>query len=100
MLAGIGDGSQPLVSFYSGAGDKYVLREIRKIAYVFIALLASIVLILVIVAKPYLPTWFGISKQAASYFDKGMWISMISFLLVGFTKFGAAYMNPPSRMVF
>ncbi|WP_310603945.1 MATE family efflux transporter [Anaerosporobacter sp.] len=98
MLTGIGDGSQPLISFYSGAGDQKRLQEVKKIAYSFIVMLSTLLFVAVLLVKVYLPKWFGISSQAAMYFNRGMSISMLSFFAVGFTKFRIAYRNATLRV--
>lgn len=93
MLTGIGDGSQPLISFYSGAREKTKLEEVKKIAYKFILVLGIVIFGVVFLARGSLAKWFGLSSHAAIYFNNGMLISMLSFLVVGFTKFGIAYFN-------
>lgn len=98
MLNGIGDGSQSVFSYYHGASDYEKIAEAKKIAYQFILGLECILFLLVFVSREYYPIWFGISQKAASYFDVGMIISMMSFLFVGFTKFGIAYLNAILRM--
>ena len=93
MLSGIGDGTQPLMSYYHGAGKWKEVKEIRKIAYLLAGAIGSTAAVTAGVLSPYIGGWFGLSGEALKYFGTGMRISALAFLVLGFVKFNAAYLN-------
>ena len=93
LLTGIGDGVQPLLSFYNGAGKYRELREVRKIARICAGVLGVITTAAAVACTPYIAQWFGLSSSAAVFFGTGMKISAVSFLAVGFAKLNLSYLN-------
>lgn len=93
MLSGIGDGTQPLMSFYHGAGKKQEVEQIKRIAYVLAGIIGTTAAVLSIVLSPLIGGWFGLSSQSAGYFESGMKISAASFFLLGYVKFNTSYLN-------
>lgn len=93
ILSGVGDGTQPLISFYNGAGQDEALKEIRRISFWLLSILSVILTVLVVVLAPNIGIWFGLSGEANQYFVVGMRISAISFIGVAFTRFNCAYLN-------
>ncbi len=65
MFQGIGDGSQPLISFHFGKGEWREVRIIRKWAYLFAVIVAAIYLALIYLLRGSIPAFFGASDQAA-----------------------------------
>lgn len=93
MLSGIGDGTQPLMSFYHGAGKEREVEQIKRIAYILAGIIGTIAAVTVIVLSPRIGGWFGLSSQAAVYFEAGMKVSALSFFLLGYVKFHTSYLN-------
>lgn len=93
MLCGIGDGTQPLISYYHGAGKKNEVIQIQKIAYILIGIIGLSATLITILLTPYLGIWFGLSGKALKYFESGMRISALAFVLIGFVRFHTAYLN-------
>lgn len=93
MLVGVGDGSQPLMSFYCGAKKEEELAYIKKIASVFVVLLGAILFAVVVMVSDYFPAVFGMSEQSEQYFYTGMKISAVSFFFTGLAKFHISYLN-------
>lgn len=93
MLSGIGDGTQPLMSFYHGAGKKQEVEQIKRIAYILAGSIGAIAAVTAMVLSPWIGGWFGLSSQAAVYFETGMKISALSFFLLGYVKFHTSYLN-------
>nr|WP_303182300.1 MATE family efflux transporter [Lachnoclostridium phocaeense] len=93
LLTGIGDGVQPLLSYYNGAGKPAELAQVRKTARAGAGVLGVITMAAVFIFTPHLARWFGLSDEAAVFFETGMRISALAFLVTGFVKFNLSYLN-------
>lgn len=98
MLSGVGEGTQPLMSYYHGAGKEKEVAWIRRIAYRLAVGTGALSFLLVMLFAPYMGGWFGLSAQAAEYFQKGIRISAAAFPILGIVKFNTAYLNGTLQM--
>lgn len=93
MLMGIGDGTQPLMSFYSGAKKMEELRFVKKIASIAAVGMGAVFFVIVILVSKYIPDVFGMQMDSQAYFGTGMAVSAVSFLFTGLAKFHISYLN-------
>ncbi len=93
MLMGIGDGTQPLMSFYSGAKRTEELGFVKKIASVTVVGLGVIFFGILLLVSKYIPDIFGMQMDSQAYFGTGMALSAVSFLFTGLAKFHISYLN-------
>ena len=93
MLMGIGDGTQPLMSFYSGAKKMEELRFVKKIASIAVVGMGAVFFAVVILVSKYIPDVFGMQMESQAYFGTGMAVSAVSFLFTGLAKFHISYLN-------
>lgn len=93
MLMGIGDGTQPLMSFYSGAGRREELEFVKKVASVAVISMGIVFFGIVLLVEKKIPDIFGMQGESRTYFETGMAVSAVSFLFTGLTKFHISYMN-------
>ena len=93
MLMGIGDGTQPLMSFYSGAKKMEELRFVKKIASIAVVGMGAVFFVIVILVSKYIPDVFGMQMDSQAYFGTGMAVSADSFLFTGLAKFHISYLN-------
>lgn len=93
MLMGIGDGTQPLMSFYSGAKKMEELRFVKKIASITVVGMGAVFFVIVILVSKYIPDVFGMQMDSQAYFGTGMAVSAVSFLFTGLAKFHISYLN-------
>lgn len=97
ILGGVGDGTQPLISYYYGAKKEAELHQIRKIAHGGLIILSLIATMVTLLLANHIAIWFGLSVEATSYFVVGMRISGLAFLGQAFTKFNGVYLNATMR---
>ena len=71
MLMGIGDGTQPLMSFYSGAKKMEELRFVKKIASIAVVGMGAVFFVIVILVSKYIPDVFGMQMDSQAYFGTG-----------------------------
>lgn len=93
LLNGIGDGTQPLVSFYHGGDKLDELKEVRKIALKLEFFLGVALAVITYIATDFIGTSFGLSQEATGMYVIGMNISTAAFLIVGFVRFKLSYLN-------
>ncbi|MFV0529659.1 MAG: MATE family efflux transporter [Lachnospiraceae bacterium] len=93
MLAGMGDGVQPLISRFCGEGKYEEMQQVRNIAYRIVLLLGGVAAITVLLLSNKISVWFGLSEAAAVSFATGIRISMFSFFFIGIARMNVAYLN-------
>lgn len=93
LLQGIGEGLQPLMSYYVGAKENKLLSDLRKIAYAMIAVLSIVTLALAFATQGQIKQFFHLEGKTAYIFSEGFLISACSFLFYGFSKFNVSYLN-------
>ncbi len=93
ILFGVGEGVQPLISLYSGAGKKEELKYIKKIGRRMSVTIALIATILCLVCTAQLAEFFGVSGITREYFEIGMRMSSLAFILIAVVKFYTATQN-------
>lgn len=92
ILTGIGDGTQPLISFYDGSGQVEKRDETSKFAQKLGLLISFILSFLVMSFSSDFATWFGLSDQGSIYFQEGLPFYALAFFLVFFVRFHICYL--------
>lgn len=93
MLTGVGDGTQPLMSYYSGAKQQEQLKQVVRIAKLIALVLSLALMAITLALVPYIGGWFGLSAEGLSFFDQGMILAAIAFPFIAFVKFNLCYLN-------
>lgn len=93
LLQGVGDGLQPLMSYYVGAGEKKRLQKLTRYAYGMIAGIGGAAFLAALACRKQIGGWFHLSGGAGDILQTGFVISAVSFLFYGFVRFHVAYMN-------
>ena len=79
MLMGIGDGTQPLMSFtVERKNGRTSFRE--KIASIAVVGMGAVFFVIVILVSKYIPDVFGMQMDSQAYFGTGMAVSAVSFV--------------------
>ena len=91
LLEGIGDGSQPLISFQYGANNSAAVRTLRKWTYQ-LALITSLILMFAMIILTYkIPIFFGVSEDTAIILHKALPICGFTLPLYALTRTTSAY---------
>lgn len=93
MLSGVGEGCQPLMSYYCGAKELGKVKEVTKIARWFACIFSLIMSGIVWLCIPYIAGWFGLSEDGTILFVTGMKIYAFSFLVISMARFNICYLN-------
>lgn len=98
LLQGVGDGLQPLMSFYYGANAEADVRRLQKGAFFFLGILSIGLFGIGILCSRYLGQWFGLSEEAKVLCEEGVRISAIVFLFHGYNRFLTASLNAAMKV--
>ena len=85
LLQGVGDGSQPLISVYRGAGDADAVRRLRNTNYVVAIVLGFVGLGVVYMVRRAIPVLFGASDIATPVIEYALPVFSICYIFYGFT---------------
>ncbi|MFI3238446.1 MAG: MATE family efflux transporter [Lachnospiraceae bacterium] len=93
MLQGVGEGTQPMMSFYSGVGDDSSLHKTAKISRILILIFGLFISISVLLLSPVIGQAFGLSEAGKDFFNSGIMVYALSFIVMAFCKFNLSYLN-------
>ncbi len=91
MIQSVGDGSQPLVSVYRGAGDDDTVRRLRNTNYVVAVTFGVVGLALMFALRNAIPLLFGASDAAAEVIAFALPVFSICYVFYGFTHTTTSY---------
>ena len=90
LLQGVGDGSQPLMSQFYGAGDEKSLRQTKTLAYEFALALSVIGAVLIYLFRGKIGLLFGSSAEVNAEVIKVMPIFLVSVPFDAITRVSTA----------
>ncbi len=91
MIQSVGDGSQPLISVYRGAGDADTVRRLRNTNYVVAIAFGAVGLALMYLLRNVIPQLFGASTAAAEVIAFALPVFSICYVFYGFTHTTTSY---------
>lgn len=91
MLQGIGDGSQPLISFHYGKGETREVKQVRKWTYLASILVAVLNVGLVYLIRDAIPAFFGASEQVAETVVKALPLFAVGAVFVAVCRATTSY---------
>lgn len=91
LIQGVGDGSQPLISKYYGAGDTDSVRRFRNTNYVIAISLGALGLASMYMLRHQIPLVFGASEVTAGLIAYVLPVFSIAYIFYGFTHTSTSY---------
>lgn len=91
LIQGVGDGSQPLVSKYYGAGDTDGVRRFRNTNYLVAISIGVIGLATMFAFREQIPLLFGASGEAAELVAWALPLFSTAYVIYGFTHASTSY---------
>ena len=86
LLQGVGDGCQPLLSRYYGAGDRVRMRAVRRLAYGFAFGTAGVCILLLFILRRQLPRLFGASPETVEAVARTLPIFLAGLVFAAFLR--------------
>lgn len=93
LLQGVGEGSQPLISFYYGAKNPQAVRAFRKWTYWMAFFLSILTTAAIILLGKQIADFFGVSKETARLLQTALPICTLSLPLYAFSRVTTEYFN-------
>lgn len=100
LLQGIGDGSQPLMSFYLGIGKPEKAKAVRNMAYIFAAAVAVVNVAALFALRTVIPGFFGASATAFPIVAASLPVFSAGFIFNAFCRTTTSYFYATKRNVF
>lgn len=91
LLQGVGDGSQPLISFYYGANDQNAVKQVRRWTYYTSITTGLIVMAGIITLSGQITILFGVSPETTSVLRAALPLCALSLPLYAFVRVSSAY---------
>ncbi len=100
LVQGVGDGSQPLISFYYGKQDQKHELEIRKLSYYFASFLTICCSIIVFLFRNKIGFLFGATTSTSH--DVGIYLPyfLATILLLCYTRITTSYLYATEKTKF
>ncbi len=93
LLQGIGEGSQPLISFQYGANNHKALAKLRKWTYTLALVIGCVATVGMLLARSFVPRFFGISEEASSILQIALPLCALSLPFYAFSRVTTEYFN-------
>ncbi len=91
LLQGVGDGTQPLISFYRGMGEPQKTKQLRTMAYWTALFTALLNLLLLVVLRRQIPVFFGASTEAGALTAHMLPLFAIGAVFLSFCRISTSY---------
>lgn len=93
VLQGIGEGVLPMISFAYGRNEMEEIALLRKKSQIIVGTISVVLAASVWMAQWGLADCFGLSVESHNLFQRGIRISCLAFLLLGYTRLNVSYLN-------
>ncbi len=100
LLQGVGDGCQPLISQYYGAGDQTTVKHVLKLAYLSSLIVALLSMVIFFIWRVPIVGLFGASFSVSQEVIAILPIWIWSFPLYGFLRITTSYFYAIKRNTF
>lgn len=91
LLHGVGEGIQPLISYFSGAQKQSSVHSILKKAFIMVLAMGAALLVAGILLRFDIPRIFGASAQTSTLVSQALFISSCAFPLVGISRLASSF---------
>lgn len=100
LIQGIGDGVQPLFSYYFGAEKERELHYVYNKAFVLCIIFSIFLMILTIIFSVQLSQYFNISAELMNETALALKITSVAYLFFGITRVTSAYFYATNNTKF
>ncbi len=91
LLQGIGDGSQPLIGLYHGAQNEELVKQVRRMAYMYAFCTSAVCMAGIFLLRHKIPVFFGTSETVAAEVTDVLVVFIAGFIFIAFLRITTAY---------
>ncbi len=96
-MQGVGEGSQPLISFQYGANNQEAVARLRKWTYTLAILISIVAGAGIVLVRALIPKFFDLSKEAACIFQVALPLCALSLPFYAFSRVTTEYFNATQK---
>lgn len=100
LIQGVGDGAQPLLSFYEGNGDARSKHAVLRYGLYATGLITVAVTLVCVFARVPLSGLFGLSAEGRAIFADALFIMILPLIAFGFMRISMSYFYAQKRNLF
>ncbi|SHO42996.1 MATE family efflux transporter [Anaerocolumna xylanovorans] len=93
LLQGVGEGTQPLISFYYGAKNPQAVKTFRKWTYAMAFVIGILATAAIILLRNPIADFFGVSGETARVLQTALPLCALSLPLYAFSRVTTEYFN-------
>lgn len=91
LMQGVGEGAQPLFSYFNGAGDRKTVHILLRRALIMVLLLSAALCVTGILFRDTIPVIFGTSPEASTLVSSALVIVSLAFPLTGAARLSSSF---------
>ncbi|WP_066646724.1 MATE family efflux transporter [Christensenella timonensis] len=91
LLQGVGDGVQPLLSYFNGAKNQKAMQNVFRKALATVLVLGVALAAAALFFRTQIPVLFGASPEASVLVEAALFFSAFAFPFIGFSKLSSSY---------
>ena len=91
LLQGVGEGVQPLLSYFNGAGNPQSVHNLLKKSFALVLILSAALCTAAVVFRDTIPMIFGSSGETAVLVSSALLIAAFSFPMMGITRLASSF---------
>lgn len=91
LMQGVGEGAQPLFSYFNGAGDHKTAHSLLRRSLVMVLLLSAALCVAGILLRETIPAIFGTSTEASALVASALTIIPFAFPLTGTARLSSSF---------
>ena len=99
LLQGVGDGCQPLISQYYGAGDQHAVRLTRTLAYKTAAIITVVCMAGIFLARAKVGILFGASAEANQGVAQYLPLFLATLLFLAYVRITTSYFYATEKTI-
>lgn len=93
LSQGVGEGCQPLISFYYGANDQKAVKQLKRWAYTLGFTINIVLMSVIIILRMLIPKIFGVSEETARILHLALPLCALSLPLYAASRVTTEYFN-------
>lgn len=100
LAQGVGEGSQPLISYYYGAQDKKAVKQLRRWTYYAGFAVTFLVMVGILALRGVIPQFFNVTEETAAALHQALPLFACSLPFYAFSRVTTEYFNATKKERF